>query len=79
MTAASSFTLRRNIRKISGYARNYLLPRSLRPRPKSRRNEPCHLGEIASAVALASGRPLAQVVEDSTQVALRFFQQPVQF
>lgn len=29
----------------------YLLPRTLRPRPPSRRNEPCHLAHIASFVA----------------------------
>jgi TatD DNase family protein len=33
----------------------YLLPRDLRPRPATRRNEPMHLPHIGAAVALARG------------------------
>ncbi|ANG63301.1 hydrolase TatD [Marinobacterium aestuarii] len=36
----------------------YLLPRDIRPKPKSGRNEPCHLPHIAERVALATGEPI---------------------
>ncbi|UTW14337.1 TatD family hydrolase [Marinobacterium rhizophilum] len=36
----------------------YLLPRDLRPKPKSGRNEPCYLPHIAERVAQATGEPV---------------------
>ncbi len=36
----------------------YLLPRDLRPKPKSGRNEPCYLPHIAERVAQATGETL---------------------
>jgi TatD DNase family protein len=36
----------------------YLLPRDIRPKPKSGRNEPCYLPHIAARVALATGEPI---------------------
>ena len=54
----------------------YLLPRSLHPKPKSRRNEPAHLIEVAKSVAQYSGRELADVVKSSTENAIRLFRLP---
>jgi TatD DNase family protein len=51
----------------------YLLPRDLVPRPKSRRNEPCHLPHIAGAVAHLRGETLEFVAELTTRNAARFF------
>jgi TatD DNase family protein len=55
----------------------YLLPRSLHPKPKSRRNEPAHLIEVAKSIALHSGRELDDVVRCSTENAVRLFRLPV--
>jgi TatD DNase family protein len=51
----------------------YLLPRDLRPAPKSRRNEPCHLPHIARAVAQLRGETLDTVAASTTRNAVRFF------
>jgi TatD DNase family protein len=51
----------------------YLLPRDLAPRPKSRRNEPCHLPHIAAAVAALRGETLQDVAASTTRNASRFF------
>jgi TatD DNase family protein len=51
----------------------YLLPRDLRPKPKSRRNEPMYLPHVAAAVAAARGEPLAALAESTTANALQFF------
>lgn len=51
----------------------YLLPRTLRPRPKSRRNEPCFLPEVLRTVALATGRTEREVALTSTANAQRLF------
>jgi TatD DNase family protein len=51
----------------------YLLPRDLVPRPKSRRNEPCHLPHIARAVAHLRGETLESVAESTTRNATLFF------
>jgi TatD DNase family protein len=55
----------------------YLLPRSLRPMPKSRRNEPAHLIEVARTIALHSDRELAEVAKSSTANAIRLFKLPI--
>ena len=54
----------------------YLLPRTLRPKPASRRNEPAYLPEIASAVARARGETLASLALSSTTAAQALFQLP---
>ena len=54
----------------------YLLPRSLRPRPKSRRNEPMYLPEVARTVAEARGQSIEHVAEITTENAIRFFDLP---
>ncbi len=51
----------------------YLLPRSLEPKPKSRRNEPAHLREVLRVVAEAAGLPQATVAKTTTENAERFF------
>lgn len=51
----------------------YLLPRTLRPRPARRRNEPAFLHEVLQAVATYTGRPAEQVAADSTAAARSLF------
>lgn len=51
----------------------YLLPRTLRPRPKSRRNEPCFLTEVLRTVAVATGQTEREVALTSTANARRLF------
>lgn len=52
----------------------YLLPRSLRPRPKSRRNEPSYLGEVLRVVAQAVQHPEHEVAQHTCANARRLFQ-----
>ena len=51
----------------------YLLPRDLKPPPRSRRNEPQYLVHIARAVAHLRDEPVASLAESSTQNAIRLF------
>jgi TatD DNase family protein len=51
----------------------YLLPRTLRPRPATRRNEPMYLAEVCRVVAAARGETMAAVAAASTATAARFF------
>lgn len=55
----------------------YLMPRSLRPKPRSRRNEPAYLPEVLRVLAAASGRPEADIARETTANARRFFGLPV--
>lgn len=52
----------------------YLLPRDLRPRPKSRRNEPCYLPQVLAAVAAARAQPVQELASITTRNALRLFE-----
>jgi TatD DNase family protein len=54
----------------------YLLPRDLRPKPASRRNEPAYLPHIARAIAQARGESLEQLAQATTATARRFFGLP---
>jgi TatD DNase family protein len=54
----------------------YLLPRDLQPKPRSRRNEPAYLPQVAAAVARARGEPLAAVAHSSTAAARALFALP---
>lgn len=54
----------------------YLLPRSIRPRPKSRRNEPMYLPEVLRVVAEARGQSEEHVAQITTDNARRFFNLP---
>ncbi|HEY6483608.1 MAG TPA: TatD family hydrolase [Steroidobacteraceae bacterium] len=51
----------------------YLLPRDLRPRPASRRNEPAYLPHIAATVAAARAQALATLAASSTLAARTLF------
>lgn len=51
----------------------YLVPRSIRPKPKSRRNEPSYLTYVCRAVAEAAGKPFETVAQESTATANEFF------
>jgi TatD DNase family protein len=51
----------------------YLLPRTLQPKPASRRNEPAFLPEVARVIAAARGESLEALAASSTQTAARFF------
>lgn len=54
----------------------YLLPRSLRPKPKSRRNEPAYLTEVLAVVAEHCGRPASVLARQTTENAQTFFNIP---
>jgi TatD DNase family protein len=51
----------------------YLLPRTITPQPKTRRNEPAYLVEVARTVAEARDQSLEHVAEITTANARRFF------
>jgi TatD DNase family protein len=51
----------------------YLLPRSLRPRPKSRRNEPAYLPEVLRVLAEARGESEETIAAATTRNARAFF------
>ncbi|MFG0382404.1 TatD family hydrolase [Pseudomonas sp. zbq_18] len=54
----------------------YLLPRSLRPKPKSGHNEPAFLGEVLREVALHRGESQESLAAHSTATARAFFDLP---
>lgn len=51
----------------------YLLPRTLDPKPKTRRNEPMYLREILRVLAEAMGQPESVIASATTENAERFF------
>jgi TatD DNase family protein len=51
----------------------YLLPRTLTPKPKTRRNEPRHLVEILKTLARCCDRPVEQVAIETSDNARRLF------
>ena len=54
----------------------YLLPRTLRPQPKDRRNEPMFLAHIAEELARDRGERVERVLEATTATARGFFDLP---
>ena len=54
----------------------YLLPRDLRPKPSSRRNEPAYLPHIAAVVARARGEPVETLACSSTVATRTLFRLP---
>jgi len=54
----------------------YLLPRTVKPAPKHRRNEPSFLRHIVEELARDRGEDVATTAAHSTQNARRFFQLP---
>jgi TatD DNase family protein len=51
----------------------YLLPRTLKPTPRTRRNEPAFLPEVAATVARSRNETVEQLAASSTAAAVRFF------
>ncbi|UGB37901.1 TatD family hydrolase [Frateuria soli] len=51
----------------------YLLPRTVRPQPGHRRNEPMYLGHICEEVARDRGEPVEVTAANSTAAAAAFF------
>jgi TatD DNase family protein len=51
----------------------YLVPRDIRPKPKSRRNEPKYLPHIAEVVAGLIEKPLDEFVQETSQTTKHFF------
>ncbi|MDX1496845.1 MAG: TatD family hydrolase [Salinisphaeraceae bacterium] len=54
----------------------YLLPRNLKPKPKTRRNEPMYLPAVVETIATATGRKLDDVASTTADNAVRFFNLP---
>jgi len=54
----------------------YLLPRSLKPKPESRRNEPKYLREVLRVVAAARQQTEDEVAANTTATAEKFFNLP---
>ena len=54
----------------------YLLPRTIQPKPKTRRNEPMYLTEVLKVVAEARGQTEEHVATVTTENARRFFGLP---
>jgi TatD DNase family protein len=54
----------------------YLLPRDLKPAPKSRRNEPHFLPHVAAAVAAARGESVETLTRAATDNTRRLFRLP---
>ncbi|XQA78499.1 TatD family hydrolase [Xanthomonas sacchari] len=55
----------------------YLLPRTLKPTPKDRRNEPAFLAHIVEELARDRGEDVATVAAASTSAARTFFRLPM--
>jgi TatD DNase family protein len=51
----------------------YLLPRDIRPKPATRRNEPAYLPYVVRAVALPRNEDPAETARHTSQTARRFF------
>jgi TatD DNase family protein len=54
----------------------YLLPRTIKPTPRSRRNEPAFLAYVLETVAASVGRAAQEVAQETTATARAFFELP---
>jgi TatD DNase family protein len=54
----------------------YLIPRDLKPRPASNRNEPMHLPHVAEVVASCLDKPIGRLAAETTRNAEAFFKLP---
>ena len=54
----------------------YLLPRTVRPQPSHRRNEPMYLKHICAEIARDRGEPVEVTAANSTDAATTFFELP---
>ncbi|OED40758.1 hydrolase TatD [Chromatiales bacterium (ex Bugula neritina AB1)] len=52
----------------------YLMPRNIKPKPKTRRNEPCMLPMVLQTVTSARLETQAQIAAATTENALEFFE-----
>jgi len=51
----------------------YLMPRTLKPKPKTRRNEPCTLPQVLKSIASVRAESIQEIGQASTQNAKQFF------
>lgn len=51
----------------------YLLPRTLKPKPRTRRNEPCTLPEVLRQISRVRPESEAEIATQTTQNAITFF------
>ncbi len=51
----------------------YLMPRTIRPRPKTRRNEPCNLPYVLATLAQARNQSESALAQATTATAREFF------
>ena len=51
----------------------YLLPKTLQPKPESRRNEPRYLDEILKTLSTCTGRSIEKLARETTQNAVALF------
>lgn len=51
----------------------YLLPRNIRPKPKSRTNEPSYLPWVVKQIAECTGESVEQIAAQTTRTAEQFF------
>jgi len=51
----------------------YLLPRDLKPKPKSRRNEPMYLGHVLEAIARLRGEDSKELATSTIENTKRLF------
>lgn len=51
----------------------YLLPRTIKPKPATRRNEPMHLNAVINTIAQATGQEAAELAATTADNARRFF------
>lgn len=56
----------------------WLLPRTLRPKPRKGRNEPAFIAEVARTLAACRGESIEQLAAHTTQTARHFFALPQQ-
>lgn len=54
----------------------YLMPRTIRPKPKTRRNEPCNLPYVCETVASCRDVTSEEIAQLTTENARRFFNLP---
>ena len=56
----------------------YLLPRTITPKPKSRRNEPRHLPEVAKTIAEHTLNKVDEIAHITSRNAVRLFNLPIE-
>ena len=54
----------------------YLLPKNINPKPKSNRNEPCHLDSVVSMISECSGRSKNKIAQQTRLNAAKLFTLP---